>query len=127
MTLGIPPQSAFATNAVTKVSTEDDVYTADFTRLLKAGQLLNASPTPIVEILSGQTDLAIANVAVNAAPVLDDYGNMIAIGMAVQWEMTGGDPSAAAGRSGVLYQLRITATRTDGKKKAGLCEVYLQG
>src|SRR5258708_15642199 len=104
-----PAQTAFAVTSVTKVSTEDLTVTLDFTRLLKAGELLDVAHVPTVDILTGQTDLVCGPAAVNAAPVSDDYGNPIAAGLAVQFEITGGTPPAAPSKLANLYQLRVSA------------------
>lgn len=120
------PQSASAINPITKISTEDLILNVDFTRLLKAGEFLDQGNTPTVDQLVGDAALIIDTIAVNAAPITDDYGNSIPAGYAVTMHVTGGTPGGQP--DGTVYQLRVTA-KLNGttRKRAGLCIIYVPG
>lgn len=94
---------------------ETALVSVDFQPLLDSGELLTGTPT-VAEITT--TDLTLANAAVNTA-ALTVNGVAVAISEAVQFSVTGAQPSTA-------YRIRVTCgtDSTPAQTRTQIVRVY---
>ena len=108
-------ESVQATSARTKHPSESIAYAIDFTSLLSTGETLTGTPT----VSGSPTGLTIGTPAVNTATIIDDEGNTVAIGKAVQVRISGGTDS-------IDYSLTISCSTTASDTRVGVCKLYVR-
>lgn len=108
-------QSVSAVTAITKHPSESVLYAIDFTELLASGETLSGTPT----VAGSPSGLTIGTPAVNTGTVVDDEGNTIAIGKAVQVRISGGTADTD-------YELTVSCGTTASDTRVGVCKLYVR-
>lgn len=108
-------ESVSAVAARTKHPSESILYAIDFTALLSSGETLSGTPT----VTGSPSGLTIGTPAVNTATLVDDEGNTVAIGKAVQVRIS-------AGTAGIDYVLTVSCATTGSDTRVGVCKLYVR-
>lgn len=108
-------QTVSAVTALVKHPSESILFAVDFTEILGTAETLSGTPT----VTEPTGDLTLSAKAVNTATVVDDEGNTIAIGKAVQFRCVGGT-------AGNDYTITVSCGTSESDTRVGICKLYVR-
>lgn len=108
-------QTVSAVAALVKHPSESILFAVDFTEILGSSETLSGTPT----VTEPTGDLTLSAKAVNSATVVDDEGNTIAVGKAVQFRCAGGTAATD-------YAITVSCATTDSDTRVGICKLYVR-